>query len=181
MKKTIAALLSAAMLALILTACGSSPVILPEDGVAEGKQGDTMRTYFFDYTVNSAYTCSKYEGYIPSPGYDLLVAEVTVKNTFGESITMFDWDFLVLFDDDTQEEDVYDYPITSYEDVEIPADALATLLPTQYDLANEESRSGLLLFEVPAGETHFTISYIESFDDDTTGDMFYVDIDAPHK
>ena len=111
MKKTIAALLSAAMLALILTACGSSPVILPEDGVAEGKQGDTMRTYFFDYTVNSAYTCSKYEGYIPSPGYDLLVAEVTVKNTFGESITMFDWDFLVLFDDDTQEEDVYDYPI----------------------------------------------------------------------
>ena len=65
--------------------------------------------------------------------------------------------------------------------MEIPADALATLLPTQYDLANDESRSGLLLFEVPAGETHFTISYIESFDDDTTGDMFYVDIDAPHK
>lgn len=180
MKKKIAALLSA-ILALLLTACGSKPPILPKDGTAEGQTGDIMRTYFFDYTVNSAYTCSKYEGYIPTPGYDLLVADITVKNTFGESLTMFDWDFLVLFPDDTEGDEVYDYPITAYDDVEIPATALDTLLPTQYDLANNESRTGLLLFEVPMGETQFTISYIESFDDDTTGDVFYVDVDAPHK
>ena len=181
MKKTIAALLSAAMLALILTACGSSPVILPEDGVAEGKQGDTMRTYFFDYTVNSAYTCSKYEGYIPSPGYDLLVAEVTVKNTFGESITMFDWDFIVLYDDNAGEEQIYDYPITSYEDLEIPEAARETLLPSEYALEKGESLTGLLLFEVPAGDTEFTVSYLESFEDDTTGDTFSVDIAATRR
>lgn len=181
MKKTLAAILSAAILTLLLTACGSRPVILPKDGTAEGALGDTMRTYFFDYSVENAYTCSKYEGYIPTPGYDLLVAEITVKNTFGESLTMFDWDFLVLFPDGTEGEEVYDYPITSYEDVEVPSDALDTLLPSQYDLENDESRTGLLLFEVPAGETKFTISYIESFDDDTTGDVFYVDVDAPHK
>lgn len=179
--RTLIPFLSAAMLALLLTACGSRPAILPRDGTAEGELGDTMRTYFFDFSVDSAYTCSKYEGYIPTPGYDLLVAEVTVKNTFGESLTMFDWDFLVLFPDGTEGEEVYDYPITSYEDVDVPASALDTLLPTQYDLENNESRTGLLLFEVPAGDTKFTIFYIENFDDDTTGDEFYVDVDAPHK
>ena len=28
------------------------------DGYAEGRLGDTMHTYFFDYTVNDAYTCT---------------------------------------------------------------------------------------------------------------------------
>lgn len=181
MKKKIASLLSAVLIALLLTGCGPKPVILPKDGYAEGSAGDTMRTYFFDFSVDSAYTCSKYEGYVPTPGYDLLVAEITVKNTFDESLTMFDWDFVVLFDDGTQDEDVYDYPITSYEDVEIPESALETLLPTEYDLEKGKSRTGLLLFEVPAGETEFTLSYVESFDDDTTGDVFYIEVNAAHK
>lgn len=181
MKKRIASFLSFMLLSLMLAGCGAKPAILPKDGSAEGEMGDTLRTYFFDFTVDSAYTCSKYEGYVPTPGYDLLVTEVTVKSTSPETITMFDWDFMVLFPDMNQEEDVYDYPITSYEDVEIPESALQTLLPTEYDLEKGKSRTGLLLFEVPAGDTEFTISYVESFDDDTTGDFFYVNVNADRK
>lgn len=182
MKKKISCLLPIALIFVFLAACSPGPtVVLPKDGYAEGAMGDTMRTYFFDYQVNDAHTCSKYEGYIPTPGYDLLAAEVTVENTLSESITMFDWDFIVLYPDTAGEDQVYDYPITSYEDVEIPEAALQTLLPAEYTLEKGESRTGLLLFEVPAGDTEFTISYMEYFEDDTTGDTFSVTVTAPRR
>lgn len=182
MKKRIASLLPAAVLAVLLAACGSSSsIVLPRDGYAQGGTGDTMRTYFFDFTLDNAYTCSRYEGYIPTPGYDLLAVELTVRNTFQEAVTMFDWDFIVLYDDNTGEEQIYDYPLTSYEDLELPEAALETLLPSEYDLEKGESRTGLLLFEVPAGDTTFTVSYQEFFEDDTTGDTFSVDIAATRR
>ena len=72
MKKRIASLLLITFSALLLAACGSSgSIVLPKEGYAQGAAGDTMRTYFFDFTLNEAYTCSRYEGYIPTPGYDL--------------------------------------------------------------------------------------------------------------
>ena len=94
---------------------------------------------------------------------------------------MFDWDFIVLYPDTTSDEQVYDYPITSYEDVDIPQTALQTLLPSEYTLQAGESRTGLLLFEVPAGDTEFVISYIEYFDDDTAGDTFDVSVTATRR
>ena len=81
MKKVGAALL-AALLVLALAGCGSKDSeeaaneVYAEDGYGEGRMGDTMHTYFFDYTVNSAYVCGTYEGYIPADGNELLVAEV---------------------------------------------------------------------------------------------------------
>ena len=65
--------------------------------------------------------------------------------------------------------------------MEIPEAALQTLLPLEYNLEKGESRTGLLLFEVPAGDTEFTISYTEYFDDDTAGDTFSVDITATRR
>ncbi len=181
MKKRIVPLLLA-VLAMLLASCGSpSSIVLPKGGFAQGEAGDTMRTYFFDFTLDNAYTCSRYEGYIPTPGYDLLAVELTIRNTHSESITMFDWDFIVLYDDNTGEEQIYDYPLTSYEGLEIPASALKTLLPSEYGLEKEESRTGLLLFEVPAGDTEFIVSYEETFEDGTTGDIFSVDIAAPRR
>ena len=38
------------------TSSKSGVVTADDDGYAEGRMGDVMRTYFFDYTVNSAYT-----------------------------------------------------------------------------------------------------------------------------
>ena len=43
------------------TSSKSGVVTADDDGYAEGRMGDVMRTYFFDYTVNSAYTCNDYE------------------------------------------------------------------------------------------------------------------------
>lgn len=46
MKQRLFALAAAVVMALGLTACGGS-------GSSEGRTGDTMETYFFDFTVNS--------------------------------------------------------------------------------------------------------------------------------
>lgn len=103
MKQRLFALAAAVVMALGLTACGGS-------GSSEGRTGDTMETYFFDFTVNSAYLTSDYAGHTPAEGNVLLVADITVKNTFQQSIEMYDTDFQVQWDDG---DDAYAYPITT--------------------------------------------------------------------
>ena len=163
MKKVGAALL-AALLVLALAGCGSKDSeeaaneVYAEDGYGEGRMGDTMHTYFFDYTVNSAYVCGTYEGYIPAAGNELLVAQWNEEGN----------------------DDAYSWPIT--EDVEPVS---SEQLPAEYDLAAEEERTGLLVFEVPAGNQDFSISYRALFDNGTAegepGDTFFVFFTAESK
>ena len=158
MKQRLFALAAAVVMALGLTACGGS-------GSSEGRTGDTMETYFFDFTVNSAYLTSDYAGRTPGEGNVLLVADITVKNTFEQSIEMYDTDFQVQWDDG---DDAYAYPITTdmetYTEVE--------------PMAVDEERSGELVYEVPSGFTDFSIAYLEQFVDDSgeesTGETFFV-------
>lgn len=138
-----------------------------DGGYYEGRMGDTMETYFFDYTVNSAYVCDEYEGYTPEEGKSLMVADVTVKNTFYESIVMFDSDFQVQWNSDAEED--YDFPITFYGN-----EMSDEQLPEEYELSVNEERTGLLVFEVPDDKKDFSISYLELFDDDSEGDVFFV-------
>ena len=154
------------------TSSGSKSGVYAEDGYGEGEMGDVMHTYFFDYVVNSAYICSEYEGYEPTEGYKLLVADVTVKNTSGDTIEMYDSDFQVQWGGEG--DDDFDLPITYYEDA-----VSDEQLPEIYELKNRESRTGLLVFEVPEdGGDEYSISYLEEFDDDTEGDTFFVYFNA---
>lgn len=148
-----------------------------EDGYAEGTIGDTMHTVFFEYTVNSAYLCDEYEDYVPAEGNVFLVADVTVNNPYKTSVSMYDTDFQVQWDSDA--EDAFGYSITAYldEDEVISED----ILPYEYSLRRFESREGLLVFEVPEGEKYFSISYLELFDDETKGDVFFVYFSADYK
>ena len=84
--KRVFVLVTALVMALSLAACGG------DAEANEGRVNDTMETYFFDFTVNSAYLTADYEGYTPAEGNVLLVASITVKNTFQESIEMYDTD-----------------------------------------------------------------------------------------
>ena len=179
MKKAVSLILVLTLCAAALRGCGSILGRLlgdgdpqtgyAQDGYAEGRIGDTLHTAFFDYTVNSAYLCDSFEGYFPTQdGFRLLVAEVTVQNTFQKSIPMYDEDFQVQWGDN-EDEDAYDVPITYY--TEAVSDRQ---LPTEYELTVDESRTGLLVFEVPQGEKDFSISYLEFFDDGTSGDVFFV-------
>lgn len=134
---------------------------------AEGRIGDTMKTYFFDYTVNSAYLCDEYNGYQPADGKCILVAEVTVKNTFNESIEMYDTDFQIQWN--SAGADDYDFPITAYADP-VSEEQLQSI----YELGINEEVTGLLVYEVPTERKDFSISYLEQFDTGDEGDVYFV-------
>ncbi len=167
MKKIVPVLMTMVM-ALAFAGCGK------KDGF-----GATMKTYFFIYTVNSAYVCAEFEGYQPAEGNQLLVAEVTIKNTFDEEIEMYDTDFQAQWggsgDDD------FSVPITWDGTEEGMTPLTDDQLPGIYSLAKGESRTGLLVFEVPEGKTELSISYMEAFDDDSTGETFFVNFTAEQK
>lgn len=145
----------------------------PVDGYAEGRIGDTMHTYFFDYTVNDAYTCASYEGTTPASGNIFLVVDITVKNTSTQSYNMFDTDFQAQWGTDGEED--YRVPITTDPETYEELDPLSEeQLPGTYPLAVDEEVRGLLVYEVPEGYQDFSISYMEYFDDESTGDTFFV-------
>ena len=97
-----------------------------------------MRTYFFDYTVNSAYTSRNLKDiHLQRGNKKLLVAELTVKNTDRSTVTMYDTDFQIQWGDD-DDDDAFDAPITYYSDA-VSDDQM----PEEYDLSvnEEENRS----------------------------------------
>ena len=168
MKKRLFAAI-AVMMVLSLTACGGG-------GSSEGRAGDTMETHFFDFTVNGAYLTSDYEGYAPPDGGMLLVVNITVKNTFRQSIEMYDLDFQAQWDDG---DDAFAYPITTDLETYTEVDPVgADQLPGTYTLAVDEERTGELVYEVPSGFTDFSIAYLEQFTnedgEDSTGDTYFV-------
>lgn len=178
MKKLIALVLTV-LTTLTMAGCGSSSnVVLPDsDGFASGELGDTMRTCFFDYTVNSAYLCDEYAGYTAADGYELLVADVTIANVGSSDVEMYDTDFQIQWGDDA--DDAFDFSLTFYSE---NGEALSDeMLPAIYTLSPKESRTGLLVFEIPKGYSDYSISYMEYFNDDSTGDTFFVYFNADKK
>lgn len=145
-KRGLALLMSMALAALLLSACGK------EEHQTSGFMGDTLETWWFDMTLEDAYLCDGYEDYAPSPGYRLLVAEMTVKNCTVESIPMIREDFPVVWESDGEMMGVY--PISAFTDEQ---------LPDEYSLGIDRSRSGLLVYEVPDDVVDFDILFTEYF------------------
>lgn len=157
----------------------ASDGVYAEDGYGEGRLGDVLHTYFFDFSVNSAYVTSDYNGYTAPEGSAVLVAEITIKNTSRDSITMWDYDFQGQWSSSQEDED-YAWPITTETDP-----VADEQFPSEYELAVNEERTGTLVFNVPEGEKDFSVSYLELFDDGTEegeeGDSFFVFFTAESK
>jgi hypothetical protein len=154
-----------------LTTPAEGQVITPDSyGNAEGHILSTMHTYFFDFTISDAYLCGQYGDYTPEEGKELVAAQITVHNTSSLEIPMYDTDFQIQWGDPG--EDAYEFPLTFQG---ISCTALGEdVLPEEYLLASGQSQTGTLVFEVPQGKENFSISYLEEFDDNTTGDVFFV-------
>ena len=177
----------ALLLLLTLPACGFSAYvggsggeesgggneIYAEDGFGEARIGDLVHSRFMDFTVNSAYTTSAYHGHSAPEGKQVLVVEMTIKNTFKESLPMYDDDFQGQWSAST-ETDEFAWPITEGEDGTDLDTVADEQLPAEYELAVGESRTGTLVFDVPADEKDFSVSHMELFSDDSEGDTFFV-------
>lgn len=150
---------------LMLTACGGptvSQVVRAQDGYAEGQIGTTFRTAFFDYSVDSVEYPSVYEGYTPDEDMQLVDIVVTIKNTFGEALPMFNSDFWI----DWMEGD------DEYYDYGIEMDSSSTIMPSEFSLANGKTCKYHIIYEVPAEITSFAVCFEEFFEDESTGDIF---------
>lgn len=144
----------------------STSYVVAKDGLGEGIVGDTMRTQWFDFTVNwvTAYG-DKYEEYTAAYGNRLLALNLTIENTFDEINPMSDADFMLVWGDG---DDDYAFPVENAEDLS------RDILPTEYDMNPGDKVTGDLLFEVPENLTDFGLIYIEIDDADNMYDSFAV-------
>ena len=160
---------------------GTEDYIYPdEDGLAMGYAGDTMRTAFFDMTINDPYTCDEFDGLTPDEGYKFLVAELTLYNYTNYSQPIYDTDFEVVWDLD--DDAAWAYPEV---DEVMGADGETEYavrseqqLPLISDLGIHKTVTALLLYQVPVDCKDFFIDFYEVFNDGSEegllGDAFYV-------
>ncbi len=124
-KKLVACIAVMMMACMMLSACGKSPVnsvVTAKDGQADGEIGTTFRTAFFEYSVDSVAYPSEYEGYTPAAGMQLLDVVITIKNTFGEELPMYNSDFQIQWHDLGNGEEDYGFGIEM--------DSSSTIMPS---------------------------------------------------
>lgn len=156
----------ALVLALALAGCSGSNVqsmMQGSDDNFEGRIGDRMRNVFFEYTVNSVDYPASYGDITPADGNQLVVADVTVRNVFSQTLPMSIYDFQIQWGDGDQ-----DY---GYQEEGLTGD---NLMPDQWQLMRGAAETYKLVFQVPADATEFSISYLEVWEDNTQGDVFFV-------
>ncbi len=147
-----------------------------EDGTYtyEGRIGSTMETEWFDFTVNDAYyTSDSIGGYTPSEGNVLVVVDMTIKNNFTQSIDMYTYDFQLQWNDDS--EDAYAFPIETSEPL------IDNQFENEFSIKVNKEVNGCYIFEAPEGNEDFSISFLEFFEDETEGDLFFVYFSADEK
>ncbi len=151
-------------LAVALAGCSIIPG-MGDGGTNEAHVGDTVSTSWFDYTIISAEPAESYEGYTAAEGNKLVVVDLTMKNTFNESVPMYDTDFQLYWGEYSDDEMAF--PLEPYCEAQ---------LPMEYYLSIEEVREGILVYEVPSDVRDFTFAFLEIFDNGTDegeeGDLF---------
>ena len=160
--KIIRCLALALALALLLAGCGV-PEIAPK---TTGELGDELKTMFFTFAVDEASSPADYAGYTPAEGNRLVLCTVRVKNTFGETLPMYDTDFQLQWG-------------SGDEDWAWAQDAFTdAMMPLEWELLTGDEVSYEMLFEAPAEVDRFMLVYLEQYVDEEgsegEGDLFNV-------
>lgn len=160
-------------------------VIAPDKkGVATGYAGDTLRTACFDMTLENPQTCMEFDGLTPDPGFKLLTADLTLYNYTDDSQTISDAGFQILWGADQGEAAAPDGDWPVYQEItdENGGAAYTTKsdrqMPVEFSLEARETRTELLLFQVPEDAQSFSIVFRESSGEsggpDEPGTLFYI-------
>lgn len=129
-------------------------------GYFEGKVKEKMSSSFFDFTVIGYEQVETFDSLTPAEGNILLKLDVEVTNTFGEDIPMFSSDFFLEYGDGDE-----DYTFANEE--------IAGVMPGEYTLADKETGTYIMVFEVPADKT-YSFTYMEVYEDDFVGNYLVV-------
>lgn len=136
-------------------------------GYMDGRIGDTLPNAFFSYTVNDAYITGEFEGQVPAEGMSFLVAELSVKNTFGAELDMWSSDFQLQWG---EEDTDFGYPIEFFHESQ---------MPDEFSMKKGETTTKLCVYEIPTpdAEIEYSISFLEYYADDVEGNVFFVYFD----
>ena len=164
----------AALAALLLLAACARPAE-PEADVSAFRTGDTVSTYWFDFTVTEAWTVDSYGPYTAGEGKKLVLCRLELTSTVEAPVPM-GWDDFLL----------------RWGEGDPPGEAAAPLpcragglLPDEFDLAQGEPVSGLLLYELPADVDRAALAFRERFNEGesdsryTEGELFQVWLELP--
>ncbi len=131
---------------------------------AAGDIGRAFSTMFFDYTVAAAESPAEYDGYTPAEGNRLVLLRVTVKNDFGSTLPMYDTDFQLQWGEGDND---YAWAVDAFN---------SEMMPLEWELADGKTVTYDMLFEAPAGQSDFSLVYLEEYTDkdgnEKTGDFF---------
>lgn len=136
-------------------------------GYVDGRIGDTLQTVFFAFTVDKAEIANEYGGQAAPDGKSYLIAEITVKNTFGDVMPLWYDLFQIQWGKTDQE---YGWPIEPFTDEQ---------MPETYEMKKGETITYTHVFEIPApeGEREYSISFLEYYEDGLEGNVFFVYFD----
>lgn len=137
------------------------------DGAGFGYVRDIIHTYWFDFTVNNTMFCQAFQGYTARDGYQLIVLDLTIENTFEDEVPMYDTDFGIVWGEDYYDYDG-SYPVPDLYDIS------HDFLPEHYYLSPNDIVTGLLMYEVPVGYSEYMLIFEEYFEDGDVGDWFGV-------
>lgn len=153
-------------------------------GKGEGVLGDTMKTAFLEFTLNSAKLVNSWQSVTPDPGMKLLVLNITTKSTQSKELTLYDTDYQVQWGGTGPED--YSTPLT-YRDEWATAptykrtvnlDGVQGMFPGTAELVKDTPQSADFIYQVPEGFTDFTLQFQEFFEDESLGDIFIVTFHA---
>ncbi len=169
-KKSILSLLIVLLASCVIFAgCGDSSKkpIEAKDGYAEGRIGDSFKTYFFVYSIDSVSFVKEYAGVKAQEGNHFIDAVITIKNTFENEIPLWLSDFQIQWDINENDEN-FDYALSIDSE---------NTLSDGYKLQKAETITKHYIFEVPENSKKYSISFLEIFDDGTEtgkdGDVFF--------
>lgn len=129
-----------------------------------GKIGDTYKTKWFEFTIESIEEAEAYLDYKAKTDYQLYKIQVTLKSNWDKPIPMGTFDFYM--DDPSFEEYIWAIP---------PLDD--SMMPKEYDLGPGKSAQYLMIFEVPINTTELALLYTESFEGGSDGKTFAIYIE----
>ena len=172
MKRTLAVFLALLLVLSMLTACSKPSNQQESSGTQSeaedstqyyyGEIGQKMSNVFFDFTVDDVQVSNQYQ---VSEGDILLDVTVTITNTYGEELPMFNGDFFLSYGDGDE-----DYCFGSLPE----GDSNQDNMPESWSLKANNTVTYHLYYQVPGDATDFYFVYVEYYENDTFGDYYCI-------
>jgi hypothetical protein len=135
------------------------------DGWEAASIGDTLSAKWYDFTVNNVEYVNTYAGYTTSDDKVLVHASITIKNTSDKKIYLFDGDFALIWNLDSENRP-YVYSMDAYTD---------TMLKNEMVINKNETKTIDTVYEIDKTiKKPMAIYYYEQYSDGQKGNKYYV-------